>query len=159
MEKTTFTDVLSVIIALIGAAFFGAAFLGCYILLAQDFSWYNLVGTVFASAIPGFLCHGILLAVIEFLSGKSSQKKRVKTITCNNTVKNVFTLIIALIAIVLFGGTVVYFFTVAIKALSFASILAAFLASFIPAIICCSCTVATVDFVRDEFFSKKGKKA
>lgn len=155
MKKTTFTDILSVIIAIIGAAFFGALFLGCYIWAAKHFSMYNVVGAAFASIIPGLLSYSIILATIEFLYNGFSWKKRVKKVKCNTTIKNIFTLILALIAIVLFGGTVVYIFAVAFTALSFASILAAFLASIIPALICYSCAVATADFVRDEFFKKK----
>lgn len=155
MKKKNFADVICVIIATIGALFFGAAFLGCYIWAAKHFSVYNLVCAAFASIIPGLLFYGLSCAIIGFLYGEIRWKKKVKVVTIHPVVKNIFTLVLALIAIVIFAGIVVFNFVVAFKVLSFASILAAFLASIIPGVIFYGASVATVEFLRDEFCKKK----
>lgn len=70
------------------------------------------------------------------------------------TLKDIVSITIALLAAILFGGIIIFnFVMVATKDFSAYSMLAACIASIIPAVFCYSFIAATIEYIKEEMLS------
>lgn len=69
-NRLSFADWVSVVIAIIGAMFFGAATIGCYVCFFKNPSVGMFMGAFFSSIIPGLITYGVIGATVDFLRGK-----------------------------------------------------------------------------------------
>lgn len=69
-------DIVSVIIAAIGIAFFGGLAIGIWIFAMFNLSFQAVLGAAFGSLIPGFLAYSIASVMIEFVKENFFNKKR-----------------------------------------------------------------------------------
>lgn len=144
----TFKDTITIIIAVFAIALFGAAFVACYVGAFMSFSVASILAGALASLIPGLFCYGIASATLDFMQ-KDFGWKPGDMFENLPGLKTIFTLLIAVLAIVLFGGATVFCYVMAVKYFSVASIIAAVIASLIPGLICYSCMCATAQYVKE----------
>lgn len=152
-NKMTAYDVFSVIVAVIGSLLFGAVFVGCYVWLIMNFSLAALVATLLASLIPGLISYSIAVATVDFIRGDHYSTRRIrayrKKSVSDGKMKEVLSLILMLLAIILFGGMAIGAFVYAFMHFSVASILAAALMAIIPGLICYACISTTVEYLKN----------
>lgn len=156
-RKMTAYDIFSLVIAAIAALLFGAAFIGCYVLLFTNFSLVGLVATFLASLIPGLICHGIVSSAVEFIRGDSYTPRRTRRYRkkeSDSKVNEVLSLIFMLLAIILFGGLTIGVLVYAFLHFSVASLLASALVAIIPGLICYACISATMEYIKNNLSKK-----
>ena len=69
-------DVISIIIAIIGIAFFGGFAIGIWAYALINLSFPTVLGAVFGSLIPGIIAYSIACVLIEFVKENFFNKKR-----------------------------------------------------------------------------------
>lgn len=156
-RKMTAYDVFSVVIAVIGALLFGAVCVACYVWLILNFSVAALVAILLATLIPGLISYSIAVATVDFIRGDHHSTRRIRRYRkkeSDGKAKEVLSLILMLLAIILFGGLTIGAFVYAFMHLSVASILAAALLAIIPGMICYACITTTVEYIKNNLSGK-----